>query len=262
MVASEQRHGDAVEALLLGEVVLVGVHVAEERSHAHESGQRAREQHGDEDHSLWVNPRHPRRTGVAPRRPQPEAEACLPHDHPEEDQHSDGDEQHAVESTIDEVGEPRRPREFLRLDEQAFGRAVDPEESVEGPRHETEGDEVEHDRRDHLVHTALHLQPAGDSRPDGAGDHGHHETQRDVERCRQIDGGSDDGRGEQSDAHLTLDTDVEEVHLESDGHGRRRDHERGGAIERSLNDLHVAGRAEQRAERLDGVLAGDEEDDR
>jgi hypothetical protein len=61
---------------------------------------------------------------------------------------------------------------------------------------------------------------------------------------------------------LALNTDVEEIHFESDGNCGGRDHEWGGSVERTLQNLGVTSRAKQGAVSLDGILASNEKNDR
>jgi hypothetical protein len=59
---------------------------------------------------------------------------------------------------------------------------------------------------------------------------------------------------------LALNTDVEEIHFESDGNCGGRDHEWGGSVERTLQNLGVASGAEQCSVSLNGIFTGNQQD--
>src|SRR5690606_16314462 len=93
------------------------------------------------------------------------------------------------------------------------------------------GDGVEHDRGDDLADAAGDLQDTGDTGPEGAGENGGQEQQRDLEERRQGGVGTDDGGHHGAELVLAVDADVEEVHPEADG-----DREGGDVVHRRLVD--------------------------
>src|SRR5690606_3495293 len=74
------------------------------------------------------------------------------------------------------------------------------------------GDEVEHERRDHLVGAGLGTQPAGDAAPDGAADEARQDRQRQVHDERQPGEHEPDQDGRHAaDGHLAFHADVEQA---------------------------------------------------
>ena len=65
------------------------------------------------------------------------------------------------------------------------GRVVEVEREVDRPGDEADGDPVHHDRRDDLVRAGLHLQDAGDRRPDHPAEHRRQQRERHQDRAGQ-----------------------------------------------------------------------------
>ena len=99
---------------------------------------------------------------------------------------------------------------------------VGPEQVRDDPK----GDEVQHDRGDDLVDAAGDLQDAGHPGPPGPDGHGDDEDHDDPEGTWQRRDPTHVGSQQRGQLVLALHPDVEQVHLESDGHGQPRDEER------------------------------------
>ena len=80
--------------------------------------------------------------------------------------------------------------------------------------------------------------------------------------CGQIDRSAGNCSRQKCDSHLSFNSDVEEVHFETDGNCGGRDHEWCCSVECALQNFGVARGAKQGAVGLDGVLASDEQNDR
>ena len=145
----------------------------------------------------------------------------------------------------------------LRLGDELPLAAVAEVASVEQERDDAGGDVVEHDRRDHLVDAAGHLEHAGDRGVGRADDDRDEHDERDVDRRRQVDRGAGGGGEQRGEPVLAVDADVEQVHLEPDGDGDAGDVVRHGAVDdaarptrSSRSSRHIALNA------VDRVVAG------
>ncbi len=110
---------------------------------------------------------------------------------------------------------------------------------VEHPADQPDGDVVEHDRRDHLVDAALHLQRSGDAGPDRADRHRQHQAERHMQDGGKVNLRPDRCRDQHRESSLSLDADVEQVHLEPDGDSDARQDQRYCALAASRNESRV-----------------------
>ena len=159
-----------------------------------------------------------------------------------------------------EIGQPGRLRQGSCLGE-VPARLV-AQRLRQQERADPDGDVVEHDRRDHLVDTAPHLEHAGDRGVRATDDDRHEEHERDVDRRRQGHGGCGTSREQRSQLVLPGGADVEQVHLEPDGHGHTCDVVRHGPVDDADERVDRVDRRPHLLERRDRVLVGDQQRDR
>ena len=82
-----------------------------------------------------------------------------------------------------------------------------------------------------------------------------------MQECRQVHVGADDGGTEHAHQELSFDADVEQVHLEADGHRHGGEDQRGGPLHHLEQLLLLQAGLEHLRVGVERVLAGDGEQD-
>ena len=207
--------------------------------------------------------------GVGARRPQVVAEAAAPDQRPvRRGRTSDGDDDEGVEPDAGghvpigargrvEAREPAALGDRLGADGEA--RLVGLEVAGEQERRQPEGDRVEHDRGDHLADAPVGAQHAGDAGPPGPDEDGDGQDAHDPEGPGQRQGRTGGGGHHPGQAVLALDPDVEQVHLEPDGHGHTRDVVRPRPVEGPEDLADARHLVEEEAEDLARRVAREEQ---
>jgi hypothetical protein len=226
MRAAHQRHGDADEAGAGHEIELHAPLRAHDGVQRHQAGQRARDQHGDDDDPSFLDAGVARSLGAETHGADLVAELGAPDQRPDAHRRDEGQQEGYVEGRA-------AHRKAERLHEPGHGGDV--RARPEGPRlgrhgarrlehvdqhvdHDGCGDEVEHDRRDDDVAAASRLQPGGDQRPGRSdrrrGDDGDGVGQPPGQDM--VEGQRDDGDSEAGDEGLAFPADVEQAAMERD----------------------------------------------
>ena len=135
---------------------------------------------------------------------------------------------------------------------------------LQQPVHDENDRVVLHDRRDHFVHTACCLEPAGDRAPRAACDHRRHERERQQEDPGQLgELRSGPASGKRADEELALRADIEESRAERDRDGDARERERHRDDERLGDVVRTSeGATQERCVAADRVATRDEDEDR
>ena len=176
-------------------------------------------------------------TGFRPDDAELEAEGAAEDQQP--DQERDDQREHEVPgqrpvAAGQHAADPAVLRQRLGLDVQRHpAGAVDllePEEGVVQERGEPDGDGVQHDRRDHLVDAAAHLEHAGIQAQAAPASIATTRISRMCNGPGSSTAGTDDGGDQHRHPVLALDADVEQIHLEPDRHRAARQDQRAGAF--------------------------------
>ena len=211
--AAHQRHGDAVEAVAGAEDTRILVLGAEDEQPAGEARQRAGERHRLADAPAGGDAGRARRFLAGTDGAPFESAAGAGEQEPD----AGGDDQREGESDVEPA---------LRKEARQPGGALDRLGSSDADRgaaarrrqrarhqpavHEMDGDPVEQDGADHLVHAAAHLEHAGEEAPHGAG------RGRGAEAERPGANAACDRRRQAAPDELSFGADVEEADGEGD----------------------------------------------
>ena len=177
MRAAHQRHGDADEAGAGDEVERDVVLVAHDRVQRHHAGERAGDQHGDDDDARLGDAGVARGLRAEAHGAHLVAELGAPDQHPDDEGHDEREQEGDVERREGRTVKPNSDRnqpsfgscapsaKLARLRRHRAGRLQHVDQQID---HGRRGDEVEHDGGDDDVGAALGLQPGGDERPERA----------------------------------------------------------------------------------------------
>jgi hypothetical protein len=171
-VAAHQRHRDADKAGTADEIHLQAGRRAHDRVERHHAGQRARQQHGDDDDARIGNAGIGAALGLTPRCASRSRAWCA-RSAPRRKAATKSDDEGNVERRSTELGaehdhHPVQLRQLPAVEEGAGLGAILParfstlHQEID---HQRCGDEVEHDRGDDDMAAALGLQEAGMKRP-------------------------------------------------------------------------------------------------
>ena len=242
MRTAHQRHRDADEAGARDEIELHAVLRTHDRVQRHHAGQRAGNQHGDDDDARFRNARIARRLGREAHGANLVAERRAPDQQPNEQagrqRQQEGDIERRVAHRVAEyLQQPAELRQLPAFQEDARLRrhgACRLEHVDQQVDHQRGGDEVEHDGGDDDVRAALGLQIGRDERPQRAGYRRTDDRQRkdDPPGQRRVEGQRRQRDAEAADIGLAFAADVEQPAMEGDCHRKAGEDEVGRVIER------------------------------